>query len=132
DAPISFETGNSTYTPHNYDEKFEGMITLRRALAQSRNIPTLRLADRTGIKTVIDYARRFGITSSLPPYLPVAIGAAEITLLEETSAYSTFPNDGVRVAPRYIRKVTDRDGHVLEEDFPDARDVVSARTARIM
>ena len=132
DAPISFETGNSTYTPHNYDEKFEGMITLRRALAQSRNIPTLRLADRTGIKTVIDYARRFGITSSLPPYLPVAIGAAEITLLEQTSAYSVFPNDGVRLIPRYITKVTDYEGRVLEEDFPDAKDAISSRTARIM
>jgi penicillin-binding protein 1A len=132
DAPISFETGNSTYTPHNYDEKFEGTITLRRALAQSRNIPTLRLADRTGIKTVIDYARRFGITSSLPPYLPVAIGAAEITLLEQTSAYSVFPNDGVRLIPRYITKVTDYEGRVLEEDFPDAKDAISSRTARIM
>lgn len=132
DAPISFETGNSTYTPHNYDEKFEGTITLRRALAQSRNIPTLRLADRTGIKTVIDYARRFGITSNLPPYLPVALGAAEITLLEQTSAYSVFPNDGVRLIPRYITKVTDYEGRVLEEDFPDAKDAISSRTARIM
>jgi len=132
DAPISFETGNSTYTPHNYDEKFEGTITLRRALAQSRNIPTLRLADRTGIKTVIEYARRFGITSNLPPYLPVALGAAEITLLEQTSAYSVFPNDGVRLIPRYITKVTDYEGRVLEEDFPDAKDVISSRTARVM
>jgi penicillin-binding protein 1A len=132
DAPITFETGTTSYTPHNYDEKFEGTITLRRALAQSRNIPTLRLADHTGIKTVIDYARRFGITSNLPPYLPVALGAAEITLLEQTSAYSVFPNDGVRLVPRYITKVTDYEGRVLEEDFPDAKDAISSRTARIM
>jgi penicillin-binding protein 1A len=132
DAPISFETGNSTYTPHNYDEKFEGTITLRRAMAQSRNIPTLRLADRLGIKNVIEYARKFGITSNLPPYLPVALGAAEVTLLEQTSAYSVFPNDGVRLVPRYITKVTDYEGRVLEEDFPDVKDVISSRTARIM
>jgi penicillin-binding protein 1A len=132
DAPITFETGTTSYTPHNYDEKFEGTITLRRALAQSRNIPTLRLADHTGIKTVIDYARRFGITSNLPPYLPVALGAAEITLIEQTSAYSVFPNDGVRLIPRYITKVTDYEGRVLEEDFPDAKDAISSRTARIM
>jgi len=132
DAPISFETGNSTYTPHNYDEKFEGTITLRRALAQSRNIPTLRLADRLGIKNVIEYARKFGITSNLPPYLPVALGAAEVTLIEQTSAYSVFPNDGVRLIPRYITKVTDYEGRVLEEDFPDAKDVISSRTARVM
>ena len=85
-----------------------------------------------GIKTVIDYARRFGITSSIPGYLPVALGAAEVTLLEQTSAYSAFPNDGVRIAPRYITKVADYEGRVLEEDFLDVRDVVSARTARVM
>ena len=132
DAPITFESGNTPYTPHNYDEKFEGTITLRRALAQSRNIPTLRLADRIGIRMVIDYARRFGITSNLPPYLPVALGAAEVTLLEQTSAYSVFPNDGVRLVPRYITKVTDYEGRVLEEDFPEVKDVISSRTARIM
>jgi penicillin-binding protein 1A len=132
DAPITFETGTTSYTPHNYDEKFEGTITLRRALAQSRNIPTLRLADRIGIKTVIDYAHRFGITSNLPPYLPVALGAAEITLLEQTNAYSVFPNDGVRLTPRYITKVTDYEGRALEEDFPEVKDAISSRTARIM
>jgi len=132
DAPITFETASGPYTPHNYDEKFEGTISLRRALAQSRNIPALRLADRLTIKTVIDYAHRFGITSNIPAYLPVALGSAEITLLEQTNAYSVFPNDGVRISPRYITKVTDYEGRVLEEDYPDVKDAVSARTARIM
>jgi penicillin-binding protein 1A len=132
DEPVSFETSSGAYAPHNYDEKFEGIITLRRALAQSRNIPALKLANKIGIKNVIDYAGRFGITSRLPPYLPVALGAAEITLMEQTSAYSVFPNDGVRVLPRYITRVTDYEGRVLEEDFPDVKDVVSERTARIM
>ncbi|MHB8214727.1 MAG: penicillin-binding protein 1A [Candidatus Sulfotelmatobacter sp.] len=132
DEPITFETGSGPYTPHNYDEKFEGTITLRRALAQSRNIPALKLASKLGIKTVIEYAERFGITAKLPPYLPVALGSAEITLLEQTSAYSVFPNDGVRVTPRYITKVTDYEGRVLEEDYPEVKDVISARTARIM
>jgi penicillin-binding protein 1A len=84
DEPISFETPSGPYSPHNYDEKFEGIITLRRALAQSRNIPALKLANKVGIKSVIDYAGRFGITAKLPPYLPVALGAAEITLMEQT------------------------------------------------
>ncbi len=132
DEPVTFETGSGPYSPHNYDEKFEGTITLRRALAQSRNIPALKLASKVGIKSVIEYAERFGITAKLPPYLPVALGAAEITLMEQTSAYSVFPNDGVRVTPRYITKVTDYEGRVLEEDYPDVKDVVSARTARIM
>ncbi len=132
DEPVSFETSSGTYSPHNYDEKFEGIITLRRALAQSRNIPALKLANKVGIKSVIDYAGRFGITAKIPPYLPVALGAAEITLMEQTSAYSVFPNDGVRVIPRYIARVTDYEGRVLEEDFPDVKDVISERTARIM
>jgi len=132
DAPVTFQTASGLYSPHNYDQKFEGTITLRRALAQSRNIPALKLADRVGIRTVIEYAHRFGVTSNLPAYLPVALGSAEITLIEQTSAFSVFPNDGVRIAPRYITKVTDYEGRVLEEDFPDIKDVVSARTARIM
>jgi penicillin-binding protein 1A len=132
DAPVMFQTSSGPYVPHNYDEKFEGTITLRRALSQSRNIPALRLADQLGIRTVIDYARRFGITSTLPAYLPVALGAADVTLFEQASAYSVFPNDGVRISPRYLTKVTDYDGQVLEENFADVRDVISAHTARIM
>ncbi len=132
DEPVTFETASGPYSPHNYDEKFEGIITLRRALAQSRNIPALKLASKVGIKTVIEYADRFGITARLPPYLPVALGSAEITLMEQTSAYSVFPNDGVRVTPRYITKVTDYEGRVLEEDYPEVKDVINARTARIM
>jgi penicillin-binding protein 1A len=132
DEPVSFETPSGPYTPHNYDEKFEGVITLRRALAQSRNIPALKLANKVGIKSVIDYAGRFGITAKIPPYLPVALGSAEITLSEQTSAYSVFANDGVRVTPRYITRVTDYEDRVLEEDFPEVKDVISERTARIM
>jgi penicillin-binding protein 1A len=132
DGPVTFETASGPYSPHNYDEKFEGIITLRRALAQSRNIPALKLASKVGIHNVIDYAERFGITAKLPPYLPVALGSAEITLMEQTSAYSVFPNDGVRVTPRYITKVTDYEGRVLEENYPDVKDVISTRTARIM
>ncbi len=132
DEPVTFQTASGPYTPHNYDDKFEGTITLRRALAQSRNIPALKMADKVGIKTVIDYAHRFGITSNIPAYLPIALGSADLTLFEQTSAFSVFPNDGVRVAPRYINKVADYDGHILEQDVPDVKDAVSARTARIM
>jgi penicillin-binding protein 1A len=132
DAPVTFPNPSGPYEPHNYDEKFEGTITLRRALAQSRNIPALKLADSIGIKTVIDYAHRFGITSNIPPYLPVALGAVAVTPIEQTSAFSVFPNDGVHITSRYITKVTDYEGRVLEENFPDVKDVVSARTARTM
>jgi penicillin-binding protein 1A len=132
DAPVTFQTSSGPYAPHNYDEKYEGTISLRRALAQSRNIPALKLADRVGIRTVEDYARKFGVTSQLPPYLPVALGAAEITLMEQTSSYSVFPDDGVRMVPRLITEVTDYDGRTLEEDYPEIKDVISSRTARLM
>ena len=132
DAPTTFVSGGVPYTPHNFDYKFQGNVTLRHALADSRNIPALKLAQKVGMNTVIDYARRFGITSPIPAYLPVALGAADLTLYEQTSAYSVFPNDGVRIEPRYIRKVTDYEGHVLEENFPDAKDAVNPHTARTM
>ena len=132
DTPVIFNTASGPYFPHNYDEKFEGTITLQRALSQSRNIPALKLADRVGIRTVEDYARKFGISSPLPPYLPVALGAADLTLMEQTSAYSVFPDDGVRLVPRLITKVEDYDGRILEEDYPDVKDVISSRTARLM
>lgn len=132
DEPVSFPTPNGPYTPHNFDDKFEGTITLRRALAQSRNIPALKIANNLGIKAVIDCAHRFGVTSNIPPYLPIALGAAEITLFEQTSAFSVFPNDGVRIVPRYITKVTDYEGRTLEENFPEVKDVTSARNARIL
>lgn len=132
DAPATFVTASGSYRPHNYDEKFEGSITLRHALAESRNIPALKVAQRLGIQTVIGYARRFGIGEHIPPYLPVALGAVELTLLEHTSAYSAFPNDGVRAIPHYIAKVTDFDGRILEQNYPVVQDVISVRTARTM
>jgi penicillin-binding protein 1A len=132
DEPTTFDSGGTPYTPHNFDHRYEGSITLRRALADSRNVPAVKLAQRIGMQTVAEYARRFGIASPVPPFLPVALGAADLTLYEQTAAFTVFPNDGVRLEPRLIRKVTDYDGHVLEEDYPDAKDVTSPRTARIM
>lgn len=132
DAPVTYQTASGPWSPHNYDNKFEGNITLRHALAESRNVPAVKEAAKVGIDTVIDYARKFGITSPMPPVLPIALGAADITLSEQTSAFTTFPDDGVRVVPRYIRKVEDYSGRVLEENYPEVRDVISAKTARTM
>lgn len=132
DAPITFMNASGSYSPHNYDQTFEGTITLRRALAESRNIPALKVAQRVGITKIIDYVHRFGISAPIPAYLPIALGAVDLTLMEHTSAYSAFPNDGIRLAPSYLRKVTDYDGTVLEEKYPEVHDVVSERTARIM
>jgi len=132
DAPVSFTNSSGVWSPHNYDNKFEGVVTLRHALAESRNIPAVKLAAKIGMPTVISYVRRFGITSKMEPYLPVALGAAEVTLQEQVSAFSAFPNDGVRVVPRYIRRVVDYEGHSLEENYPEVKDVISVDTARTM
>src|SRR5215813_9249657 len=128
DAPVSF--GN--YSPGNYDGKYEGVITIRRALGDSRNIPAVKTLAKLGVQNLIPYVRRFGITSKIEPVLPIALGAADVTLIEMVSAYSTFPNDGVRVVPQMIRRVIDYDGNVLEEPFSELRDVISAQTARTM
>jgi penicillin-binding protein 1A len=132
DAPFTTISGGEEYSPQNYDGKFEGVITLRRALAGSRNVPAVKLAEKLGIEKVIDVARRFGITSSLPPYLPLVLGAAEVTLLEHTSAFTAFPNDGIRIEPHFIRRVASYDGAVLEELRPKVSDVVQPETARMM
>ena len=132
DEPFSVVSGGQVYAPQNYDQKFEGRITLRRALADSRNVPAVRLADKIGIQSVIDTARRFGIVSPLPPYLPLALGAADLTLLEHTSAFTVFPNDGIRIEPHLIRRVTTYDGALLEESRPQVTDVVAPDVARTM
>lgn len=132
DAPFTTISGGQPYSPHNYDEKFEGVITLRRALAGSRNVPAVKVAERVGMTNVVETARRFGITSPLPPYLPVALGAAEITLLEHTSAFTVFPDDGIRIEPHFIRRVTSYDGAMLEEARPVVHDVIAPEVARTM
>ncbi len=134
DVPVTFPggAGSPPYSPQNYDHKFEGPVTLRHALEESRNVPAVRVMDQLGPKQVIGYARRFGLTSPLPPYLAVALGAAEATLLEMTSAYSVFPNQGVRMTPYSVLKVTDREGNVLEENRPEPKDAIRADTAYVL
>ena len=132
DAPFTTISGGQPYSPHNYDEKFEGMITLRRALEGSRNVPAVRLAEKIGMNSVIDMARRFGITSALPPYLPITLGAADLNLLEHTSAFTVFPDDGIRIDPHMIRRVTTYDGAMLEQAHPAVHDVIEPDVARTM
>ena len=128
DAPTSF----GTYTPHNYEGNYLGPITLTKAFADSRNIPAVKLAARVGMPRVIETAHRFGITANIPSYLPVALGAVEITLEQQVAAYSVFPNDGVRVAPRLIRRITTADGMPLPGHGAPVTQVTTTRTARTM
>jgi penicillin-binding protein 1A len=128
DGPVSF----GAYTPHNYENDYKGAMTLTNAFAESRNIPAIKLAARVGIHKVIDLAHRFGVTSNIPAYLPVALGAVEITLEEQVASYSVFPNDGLRVKPRLIRKVSNADGITLWEEPPAVNEVIDQQTARTM
>jgi len=128
DAPISF----GSYTPRNYESDFKGQMTLTEAFAESRNIPALKLADQVGIQKVIDVAHRFGITSNIPTYLPVALGAVDVSLEEQVAGYAVFPNDGLRVKPRFIKKVSNTDGITLWEEPPAVNEVISQQTARTM
>jgi penicillin-binding protein 1A len=132
DGPATFPTPNGPYTPHNYEANYLGAMTLLNAFADSRNIPALKLADRYGIRKVIETAHRFGITSNIPAFLPVAIGSADITLAEQVAGYSVFPNDGILIEPKYIRKVTQADGLPLDEVPSQVSEVVSVETARTM
>ena len=134
DTPVTYPggPGQPPYSPQNYEKDFWGPVTVRRALEHSRNVPAIKLMDALGPKQVIAYARRFGLTAPLPPYLPIAIGAGDETLLEMTSAYSVFPNQGVRMTPYSVLKVTDREGNLLEENHPDPQDAIRADTAFVM
>jgi len=132
DEPVTFHTGSQDYSPHNYDEKFEGRITLRRALADSRNVPAVRLLAKVGIENTVELARKFGLTSPLPPVLPLALGAADLTLIEHTSAFTVFPDDGIHIEPHYLRRVTSYDGVVMEELRPTITDVIPPDVARTM
>ncbi len=130
DAPISFRDGlGRLWEPTNEDEEYKGLITIQQALYQSRNVPTVRLANALGIKRIIDVAHRFGIHREFPPYLPVCIGAGELTLLDITSAFTTFPNNGVRPEPYFIKRVEDYNGVTLEENRHRVEEVISPETA---
>lgn len=132
DGPTTFPTPSGPYTPHNYEKDYKGAMTLLNAFAESRNIPALKLANRYGIRNVIATAHRFGITSDIPAFLPVAIGASDLTLYEQVGAYAVFPNDGIRIEPHYIRKVAQASGLPLDEKPPQMGEVISVGTAREM
>jgi penicillin-binding protein 1A len=121
------------WTPHNYDGATScGDVPLKIALAHSLNIPAVHTLDTIGIQTGAQMVRRFGITVPMAPYLPSALGATEVPLIEMVSAYSTFPNKGVRNEKHLIRSVLDRDGNTLEEWQPTTFKVVSEYVALTM
>ena len=109
DAPISFRG----WSPGNYNDKFEGEVTLTRAIAESLNSAAVRVAQRTGIPNIVEMAQRLGITSTLRPDLSIALGTSEVTLIELASAYATLANDGVGVWAYGITEIRDWSGNTL-------------------
>ena len=134
DEPVCFDPGpdQEPYCPANYKNEFLGPVTLRYALEKSINVPAVQLMHQMGPETVVAFAPKFGFTSEVPPFLSVALGSAETTLEEITSAYAVFPNRGIRMTPYRITKIVDRDGKVLEEGQPEAHDAIRADTAYVM
>jgi penicillin-binding protein 1A len=134
DEPTTFDAGagQPPYSPGNYDRKFQGTMTLRHALEQSRNIPAVKVIDMLGPAQVASYAKKFGFTSEFRPFLSMALGAQEVTLIELTSAFSAFPNHGIRMEPFLADSIADRDGSLLEERRPQPKDAIRADTAFVM
>ncbi len=134
DEPVTFidRWNGEPWSPKNYDRRYKGAVTLRRGLEESRNVVTARLLDFISPQVGVDYCRRFGITSPLYPYLSLSLGTFEATLAEMVSAFSTFPNKGVRFKPYFITRIEDRDGNVLEEARVESEEVISPQTAYMM
>jgi penicillin-binding protein 1A len=134
DSAVVFEgrTRDETWKPKNYKETFYGPTLMREALAQSRNLVTVKILHDIGIDYTINYARRLGITSDLTRTLSLALGASGLSLLELTRAYSVFANQGFLVEPVFILKIVDRNGRTLEEAGSAAERVIEKETAFLM
>jgi penicillin-binding protein 1A len=120
------------WQPNNYDGKFKGEITVRQALIESRNVPTIKIASLIGIKNVLVMARRFGLSGPMEPYLPLAIGACEATPLEMATAFTVFPNLGIQPKPYFIRKIEDYNHVKKEQAEPQTRRVLDPGLAQRM
>jgi penicillin-binding protein 1A len=120
------------WEPPNYDEKYKGTVTLRIGLEESRNVVTANILESITPQVGVDYCRKFGLTSTIYPYLSLALGSFEVSVEELVSAYTVFPNKGIRVKPYFITRIEDKDGNVLEEARVEAVQVISPQTAYLM
>jgi penicillin-binding protein 1A len=133
DIPIVMISGGAEYSPANYDHKFKGPVSLRTALALSRNLAAVRLIRYIGEQTVVEYAKQMGIKTRLKAVTSLALGACEVTPLEITSAYCVFPNLGVRIEPYFIDKITLREkGEIIFEHEVTKEEVLNPATAYVM
>jgi penicillin-binding protein 1A len=135
DLPVTFQTGdeNKIWTPENFEGEYTGEIfTLRKAMANSINSITANLVKKIGPQTVVDYARRMGITSPLEAVPAICLGVFDVSLYEMVGAYGTFVNKGVWTEPLYITRIEDKDGNVLQEFAHKTREALNEETAYLM
>jgi penicillin-binding protein 1A len=136
DSPISFHTrvGGELveWSPRNFDRKYHGPTTLRRALENSVNVVTVKLLQQVGVDPVIKLAHQVGVESELRREVALALGVSEVTLLELVSAYGVFANGGVRAEPFTIRRITDSQGRTLEEHLAESQEVMRPETAAVL
>ncbi len=137
DAPVTYSFPGQdppTWTPDNANGKYTGnKMTIRQAMARSVNSITAFMMNRIGPRTVIDYARRLGITSSLAPVGPLALGAGgDVSIKEMVGAYSTFVNKGIYTEPFFISRIEDQNGNVIQQFFPETKEALNEETSYIM
>lgn len=123
------QADDEPWKPKNYKDKFAGPTLLRNALAQSKNVVTVKILKEIGVDYVISYARRLGISTEIAPELSLALGSSGLSLMELTTAYSAFANSGLLASPIFVRRVLDRDGKVLEENSPQLTEAIPSQTA---
>ena len=121
DEPTTFWVARRPWTPHDYNDEYHGDVTMRQAITQSMNVPTVRLASYVGVPSVISFAHRVGINAPIPNSPAAALGLAEVSPLELATAYTAFASEGTRAQPRLVRKVVSADGQLLWEAPPPVR-----------
>lgn len=134
DAPVVYEPDDleKIWKPENYEKRFFGIISLREALIHSRNLATVRLLEKVGVGNVIEFGKKIGFTSPLNNDLSLALGSSSVTLVELTSSYGVFANQGLRLEPYAIALVQDNTGQTLEQALFEPRQAVSKETAYLV
>ena len=134
DEPTDFvdKWSGELWSPPNYDSKYKGSVTVRQGLEESRNIVTAQLLEFISPQVGVEYCQKFGLTTQIYPYMSLSLGAFEVRMTEIVSAFTTFPNKGIRVTPYFISRIEDKDGNILEEAQVESQEVLSPQMAFIM
>jgi penicillin-binding protein 1A len=134
DEPTDFidKWTGQPWTPKNYDRIYKGTVTLRKGIEESRNVVTAKILDRISPQTGVDYCKKFGLTTTIYPYLSLSLGTFDVKMLELVSAYTVFPNKGIRIKPYFITRIESREGSILEENRIESEEVISPQTAYLM